>query len=222
MAGFQMDGSIIMPIVIVALVGLVAFFIWKYIMGSKKKSQAITKDQFQRLVADKLIACRNNRVRNTKWIDIAGDSIHPAIRHYARYYGSVVEGRAMWLAWKVHWWTARRLGPVTWDLVENWGGRNLVINSNGFDKVGYFMIPAITSDHCRGTPRTIEKYHTDFTEYIKAHLGLQSNYDTIEQTAYEIQSAMAHKERSMVDLMLTPEEVQYQTSEREMPQEPEG
>jgi len=217
-----MDGSIIMPIVIVALIGLVAFFVWKYVMGSKKKSQPLTKDQFERLVSDKLIACKNNKVRITKWVDISGDSIHPMIRHYARYYGSVVEGRGMWLAWKVHWWTARRLGPVTWDLIENWGGRNLVINSNGFDKTGYFMFPALTSDICKTKRYTIEAYHNFFIEYIQTHLGMQSILDTMEQTKYEIQSAMAHKERSMVDLMMTPEEIQYQESPRDMPQEPEG
>lgn len=215
------DSSMIMPIVIIVIIGMAAYILWKKFIGVKSKSQPITKDQYQRLVSDLQTSCRNNRIKNTKWINVTGDSNHPPIRHYAKYLGSVADARGVWLAWRVKWWTAKRIGPVTRDLIDAWGEREIWIDSNGFVKDGYFVTPVLTWDHCKhGT--TLEQYDARFNHLIKVYLGIQALHDTFEQSSYEVMSAMAHRERPIAELLTIPEYPEYKESEREFPTEPEG
>jgi len=94
------DSSMIMPIVIIGIIAAAAWILWKK-FASKTKSQPITKDQYQRLISDLLTSCKLNRIKNTKWMNMTGDSNHPPIRHYAKYIGSVADARGVWLAWRV-------------------------------------------------------------------------------------------------------------------------
>lgn len=215
------DSSMIMPIVIIVIIGAAAYIIWKRFLGAKPKTQPITKDQYQRLVSDLLTSCKLNRIKNTKWINITGDSHHPPIRRYAKYRGSVADARGIWIAWQVHWYTAKRIGPVTRDLIHAWGEREIWVDSNGFVKDGYFVTPVLTWDHCKHGS-TLEDYDAKFNFIIKVFLGIQSLHDTFEQRSYEVMSAMAHRERSMADLMVIPEYPEYKESDRDYPAEPEG
>ena len=214
------DSSMIMPIVIIGIIAAAAWILWKK-FASKTKSQPITKDQYQRLISDLLTSCKLNRIKNTKWMNMTGDSNHPPIRHYAKYIGSVADARGVWLAWRVRWFTSKRVGPVTRDLIHAWGEREIWVDCNGFVKDGYFVTPVLTWDHCK-SGRAVEDYDTKFNHLIKVFLGIQALHDTFEQSSYEVMSAMAHRERSMADLMVIPEDLEYKQSEREYPVEPEG
>jgi hypothetical protein len=214
------DSSMIMPIVIIGIIAAAAWILWKK-FASKTKSQPITKDQYQRLISDLLTSCKLNRIKNTKWMNMTGDSNHPPIRHYAKYIGSVADARGVWLAWRVRRFTSKRVGPVTRDLIHAWGEREIWVDCNGFVKDGYFVTPVLTWDHCK-SGRAVEDYDTRFNHLIKVFLGIQALHDTFEQSSYEVMSAMAHRERSMADLMVIPEDLEYKQSEREYPVEPEG
>ena len=214
------DSSMIMPIVIIGIIAAAAWILWKK-FASKTKSQPITKDQYQRLISDLLTSCKLNRIKNTKWMNMTGDSNHPPIRHYAKYIGSVADARGVWLAWRVRWFTSKREGPVTRDHIHAWGEREIWVDCNGFVKDGYFVTPVLTWDHCK-SGRAVEDYDTRFNHLIKVFLGIQALHDTFEQSSYEVMSAMAHRERSMADLMVIPEDLEYKQSEREYPVEPEG
>lgn len=215
------DSSMIMPIVIVAIVAMAAWILWKHFVGAKPKTQPITKDQYQRLVSDLHTSCKLNRIRNTKWINITGDSNHPPIRHFSKYKGSVADARGVWVEWQVKWYTAKRVGPVTRDLIHAWGEREIWVDCNGFVKDGYFVTPVLTWDHCKHG-RTVEQYDARFNHLIKVFLGIQALHDTFEQSSYEVMSAMAHRERPMAELMTIPESIEYKESERDFPTEPEG
>jgi hypothetical protein len=214
------DSSMIMPIVVIGIIAAAAWILWKK-FASKTKSQPITKDQYQRLISDLLTSCKLNRIKNTKWMNMTGDSNHPPIRHFAKYIGSVADARGVWLAWRVRWFTSKRVGPVTRDLIHAWGEREIWVDCNGFVKDGYFVTPVLTWDHCKNG-RAVEDYDTRFNHLIKVFLGIQALHDTFEQSSYEVMSAMAHRERSMADLMVIPEDLEYKQSEREYPVEPEG
>lgn len=215
------DSSMIMPVVILVIIGAGVYIIWKRFLGAKPKSQPITKDQYQRLVSDLLTSCKLNRIKNTKWMNMTGDSNHPPIRHYAKYIGSVADARGIWLAWRVKWYTAKRIGPVTRDLIHAWGEREIWVDCNGFVKDGYFVTPVLTWDHCKDGA-AVEDYDLRFNHLIKVFLGIQALHDTFEQSSYEVMSAMAHRERPMADLLTIPESVEYKESERDFPVEPEG
>ena len=217
----MLDSSMIMPIMVVVILAMAVYILYKKFIGAKSKTQPITKDQYQRLVSDLLISCKNNRIKNTKWINITGDSNHPSIRHYAKYIGSVADARGIWLAWRVKWWTAKRIGPVTRDLIQAWGEREIWVDSNGFVKDGYFATPILTWDHCKNG-KAIEDYDVQFNHLIKVFLKIQALHDTFEQTNYEIMSAMAHRERPMAELQTIPEWQEYKESEGEFPVEPGG
>lgn len=218
---FALDEGIVIPLIIFFVIAMAVTWIIGKIISSKPKTQPITKDQYQRLVSDVHTSCRLNRIKNTKWINTTGDSVHPPIRHYAKYRGSEADARGPWVAWKVKWWTPKRVGPVTWDLIHNWGGKELWIDCNGFAKDGYFVTPLITKDHCKSSS-TVEQYDAAFNYLIQARLGLQSLHDTFEQTSFEVMTAMAHKERRLEDLLQRQEYPVVEESEREMTPEPEG
>jgi len=218
---FVIDEGLVIPLVIFFVIAIAVTWIVGKIISSKPKMQPITKNQYERLISDVHMSCRFNRIKNTKWLNITGDSVHPPIKHYAKYRGSEADARGAWIAWKVRWYTPKRVGPVTWDLLHNWGGREVWIDCNGFSKDGYFVTPIITRDHCK-SGQTPQEYDSVFNALIKARLGIQSLHDTFEQTSFEVMSAMAHRERPLEQLLQTPEYPIVEETERDMTTEPEG
>lgn len=218
---FELNAALIIPIIIIFVLVMAVIFLVNRLLGMRPKIQPVTRNQYERLVADLLVSAKLNRVKNIKWINITGDSTHPPIRHYAKYCGSVSHPLMNVVVWRVRWFTPRRINPIHWDLVHLWGEREIWVDCNGFYKDGYFFRPILTRDRCEDG-RTVEKYDHEFHEFIKLLIGIQSLDDTFEQVAYEVMSAMTHKERDLDQLLMKPEYPIYDESERDFPVEPEG
>jgi hypothetical protein len=213
--------DMIIPIIILFVIVIAASFIMGKIYGSKPKQQPLAKNQYERMINDLTVSCKNNRIRNTKHISFTGDSTHPALPKYARYLGSVADARMFVIMWRVRWFTPKRLSPVDWSLVSNIGGKELFIDGNGFEKTGYFMKDIITREHIKAG-KDIHTYDNDFYEFIRVKLNEQGILDGAEQGQYEIMVAMSHKERSVDSLLTKREYPEIEESYREPEQELEG
>lgn len=219
-AGMLNEGMIPWLIALFAIV-IAASMVWKMIIGSKPKTQPLTKNQYERLLSDRTTACKNNRVRHQKWINCTGDSTHPQRKHYAKIVGVNAEGRMAEILWKCKWHTPKRLNFVHWNLIHNWDGKEVWVECNGFQKDGYFFRPLISRDHTK-SGETIEQYDRKYLDYLQYLLEFQSTQDMMEQGSFEVMTAASHKERSLEQLLKTPEYQEYEESDRDMPVEPEG
>ncbi len=200
---------------------IAASMLWKLIVGSKPKSQPITKNQFERIVSDRITSCKNNRIRHQKWINITGDSTHPQHKHYARIIGANADGRMAEILWKAKWHTPKRLTFIAWNLIHNWDGREVWLGCNGIQKDGYFFRAIISRDHIK-SGETIQQYDDEYLMYVQYLIGFQATQDMIEQGSYETITAASHKERPLGELFTKPEYQDYEESDRDMPVEPEG
>lgn len=208
------------------IIALMAIFIavslaWRLLVGSKPKSQPLTKNQFERLLADRTINCKNNRVAHQKWVNCTGDSTHPQRKHYAKIIGASADGRMAEILWRVKWHTPKRLNFVPWSLIHNWDGREIWIECNGFQKDGYFFRPLIARDHIK-SGETVEAYDQMYLDYLEYLLSFQAIQDMMEQGSYEVITAASHKDRPLPELFTKPEYQVFEESERDMPTEPEG
>ena len=206
--GFDIS-SMIMPLIIVGIIVFMVWYVWNLLYGNKKIQQPVTKDQWERLSTDIIISCKLNRVRGIKWIGLTGDKIHPPIPKYMKYRGSIADGRFLHLIGKVKFWTPTRWSAIHWDLVKNFGGRTLWICADGLQKDGYVFRPMI----CRSRMQSghdQEYYDTRLMDHIKILFRMQGDSDTIEQKHFEILSSMAHKERSIADLMQKNDQMQVE------------
>jgi hypothetical protein len=192
-----MDTSTMLLVIAAVVIAMLGIFIWR-LLKKQHNVQVITKNQYERLVADNIVSCKLNRMPLTKWIGITGDSHTPPIKKYIRYKGSSPHSRMVDLLVK------RGANParwfiVPWCLIENWGGRTIWINCTGFKKTDYFFRPIVPSDVIiNGHPWTY--YDNLINEHIKILLEIQGDQDMMEQVQYETISSAAHKDRSMSDI----------------------
>jgi len=221
MAGI-MNEAMIPWLIMFFVIFIAVSIIWKLIVGSKPKTQPLTKNQFERIVSDRIISCKLNRSKHQKWVNITGDSTHPQIKHYARIIGANADGRMAEILWRVKWYTPKRLNFISWNLIHNWDGREVWIECNGTQKDGYFFRALISRDHIRGTGMTIEEYDEEYLVYLSYLLEFQSTQDMMEQGSYEVMTAASHKERALGDMLIKPEYQMYEESDRDTPTEPEG
>ena len=200
---------------------IAASLIWKFIVGSKPKTQPLTKNQFERILSDRTVSCKLNRIRHQKWINITGDSTHPEQKHYAKIVGANADGRMAEILWKVKWWTPKRLIFISWNLIQNWDGREVWFECNGTQKDGYFFRAIISRDHIKDG-ETVQQYDDEYLKYLQYLIEFQATQDMIEQGSYETITAASHKERPLGDIFTKPEYQSYEESDRDMPVEPEG
>ena len=208
---------------------LIAFFaifiavsvIWKLIVGSKPKTQPLTKNQFERILSDRTVSCKLNRIHHQKWINMTGDSTHPQRKHYAKIVGGNADGRMAEMLWKVKWWTPKRLIFISWNLIHNWDGKEVWVECNGTQKDGYFFRVPISRDHIK-SGETVQMYDDEYLRYLQYLIEFQATQDMIEQGSYETITAASHRERSLDQLFTKPEYQSYEESDRDMPTEPEG
>lgn len=222
MAGFAIDQGMMMYIVVIMILAMAVIYLVNYILRSKPKTTAITKDQYQRLVADINVSARNNRIKNVKWVSFTGDSTHPALRKYAKYYGQVALPTALVLVWKVKWWTPKRIQIIPWPLVMNWNGTEFWIIGNGTLKDGYFFRTVIPRDYIIDGINAFE-YDQMVDETILALLAEQGVHDVMEQSYFETMVATSSGSgRSRDDLLLKPDYMAIEEEPRDLGQEPEG
>ena len=194
-----MDFGWIMPVALLIAVLIIVYMAWKLFYSTKKIKQPVTKNQWERLYNDQRISARNNKMPRGKWIETEGDAYHPAIKKYARYYGSNDDPAVIDLWWKVKWWTPPRWSPVPKGLIRNISGRTIKVICNGFEKDGFLFRPNINSIHCESGKD--ESYYLNIMDkHIKNLFRIQEMDDGIEQVAYEKQYAMTHKSRPMSDI----------------------
>jgi hypothetical protein len=221
MAG-MLNEAMIPWLIMFFVIFIAVSIIWKLIVGSRPKTQPLTKNQFERLLSDRITSCKLNRNKTQKWVNITGDSTHPQIKHYARIIGANADARMAEILWRVKWYTPKRLNFIPWGLIDNWDGREVWINCNGTQKDGYFFRALISRDHVKGIQLTVEKYDKQYLTYLQYLLDFQATQDMMEQGSYEVITAASHKERPITDLMTKPEYQMYEESDRDMPVEPEG
>ena len=211
----MIDTSTMLLIIAVVIIGMALFFIWK-LLKNQHKIQPITKNQYERLVADNIVSCKLNKMRNTKWIGITGDQCCPPIAKYIRYKGSNPHSRLVDILVK------RGTNPprwfiVPWSLIENWGGKTVWINCNGFKKTDYFFRPVVPNDALiDGKPWTY--YDELINEHIKILLEIQGHQDMMEQVQYETMSSASHRERAMNELQQKKESPEVTESDEYQPE----
>ena len=221
MAGFGIDSNLIPWIIVMFLIVIVFSLVWKWIYGSKPKVQPITKNQYERIVADLTASAKNNKIRIQKWLNFTGDSTHPPLRHYSKILGTVADGRMCVFLWRVKWYTPKRIYPVNWSLIDNFDGREVWVRGNGTQKDGYFFRTVISRDHIKdGT--SIEKYDIEYKNFIVILLKMQGIHDIMEQGAYEVMMASSHERRPAPTLLQKPEYADYEETYREPESELEG
>ena len=221
MAGLFNESLI--PIIIVMMIMFIAgSLIMRLIYGSRPKVQPMTKNQFERLLADRTTSAKLNRNRAQKWINITGDSTHPEIKHYAKIIGVNADGRMAEILWRVKWHTPKRLNFIPWELIDNWDGKEVWINCNGTQKDGYFFRALMSIDNIRGLGKSMEYFDSMYLEYVAYLLKFQATQDMLEQGAYETITAASHKERPLDQIFTKPEYLSYDESEQDIPVEPEG
>lgn len=222
MAGLAIDQGMMMYIIVFFIMAIVIVYLVGYILKSKPKSTAITKDQYQRLVADLTVSGKNNRLRGIKWIQYSGDSTHPALEKYARYRGHIAHSNGLILLWKVKWYTPMRIQIVPWPLVANWNGPTFTIIGNGAIKDGYFFRTVIPRDYVIDG-HTAYQYDRMVDDMIMLLLAEQGIHDVMEQSFFETMVATSSGSgRQREDLLMKPDYITVEEEPREMGQEPEG
>ena len=201
-----------MPLLMIGLVILVIYFLWKTFFGNKKIRQAVTKDQWERLTSDMIISAKLGRRKGIKWIGLTGDKIHSAQPKYMKYRGSVVDGRMINIIGRVKFYTPLRWMVVHWDLARNVSGKTLWISANDMHKDGYVFRPLI----CRSVMNSghdQEYYDKLLFNYLAILFRVQGSSDITEQKYYETLSSMTHKERAIADLMQKNDQMQVEEIE---------